>query len=677
MAVVMTGARASLGFLALVCLLAACTRHPMDDGAIPREGAPQGASATPDDSSTPADGATPGDAKTHDSATPGEQSNDGATQTRGSAAPSEQSSESPPSETVVHSTPSIEGPMPTAEGGGGRQVQQSGSPSQNGSSAAHTVRTPKLEAGSAAGSAGVPHDNAGNAGLGLTGIGAGGGGYGVGIGQLSGTGQGFGSGHGRLSGSRAVQPRFNTESYQALEETGFMRTSVDARSTFSIDVDTASYSLVRRHLEGGQTPPQGAVRVEEMLNYFSYDYPEPDERRPFSVSSELSRAPWNQAHKLLKLGIKARHIDISQRPDANLVFLIDVSGSMQSPDKLPLLKHGLSLLSEQLTERDRVSIVVYAGASGMVLPATAGSEQHRIREALARLEAGGSTNGAAGIQLAYAAAQSQFKKGGINRVILATDGDFNVGVTNRSELVRLIESKAKGGVFLNVLGFGRGNYKDDTLEQLADRGNGSYAYIDSSAEARKVLVEQASGTLITVAKDVKLQLEFNPSLVAGFRLIGYENRRLEHQDFADDKKDAGEIGADHTVTALYEIVPQGVPVPASKVAPSKYQKPAALTDAARSNELLTVHLRYKPPASNTSKHFSVTVQDGAVPLHASSEDFRFAAAVAEFGLLLSDSKYRGAASYERVLANARTATRGRERRQEFVGLARKARALAK
>ncbi len=607
------------------------------------------AGATPSPATELHDSATPSDpTELHDSATL-EQS--GATQARGTAASGEQRSDTPPA--------------------------QSATPSPNGSSPGHAARTPKLEAGSAAGaSGGVPHDNAGNGGLGLTGIGAGGGGYGVGIGQLSGLGQGFGSGHGRLSGG-AAPPRFNTESYQALEETGFMRTSVDARSTFSIDVDTASYSLVRRHLEEGQAPPQGAVRVEEMLNYFNYDYPEPDERRPFSVSSELSRAPWNPAHKLLKLGIKARHIDLSQRPAANLVFLIDVSGSMQSADKLPLLKHGLNLLSEQLTERDRVSIVVYAGASGMVLPATAGSEQQRIREALARLEAGGSTNGAAGIQLAYAAAQNQFKKGGINRVILATDGDFNMGVTNRSELVRLIEEKAKRGVFLNVLGFGRGNYKDDTLEQLADRGNGSYAYIDSGAEARKVLVEQASGTLITVAKDVKFQVEFNPSLVAGFRLIGYENRRLEHQDFADDKKDAGEIGADHTVTALYEIVPQGVPVPASKVAPSKYQKPAALTDAAQGNELLTVHLRYKPPASNTSKHFSVAIQDGAVPLHASSEDFRFAAAVAEFGLLLSDSKYRGAASYDRVLTNARTTTRGRERRQEFVGLARKARALAK
>ncbi len=504
----------------------------------------------------------------------------------------------------------------------------------------------------------------GAGGLGLSGTGMGGGGIGM----------GFGSGHGRLSLGVAT-PQLNTESYARVDESGFVRTETDTRSTFSIDVDTASYSLVRRHLSDGHLPPTGAVRVEEMLNYFSYSYPEPDANRPFSIHSELSHAPWNQAHKLLKLGLKARHIDTSERPDANLVFLVDVSGSMQSPDKLPLLKHGLRMLSEQLRAGDRVSIVVYAGASGLVLPSTAGNRSSVITEALERLEAGGSTNGADGIQLAYAVAQNGFKRGGINRVILATDGDFNVGVTNQSQLVELIQKKAKGGVFLSVLGFGRGNYKDDTLEQLADKGNGSYAYIDSGSEARKVLVEQASGTLITVAQDVKLQIEFNPAHVAGFRLIGYENRRLAHQDFADDTKDAGEIGADHTVTALYEIVPHGVAVPAAKAEPSKYVQPPALSEAAKSDELLTVHLRYKQPTHESSTKFSVAVQSDAVALPQASSDFLFAAAVAELGLLLSDSAYRGTASYDRAIANAEGAVLGNDRRREFVHLAQRAKSL--
>jgi Ca-activated chloride channel family protein len=352
---------------------------------------------------------------------------------------------------------------------------------------------------------------------------------------------------------------YSTDSFGAKDENDFRRATDDPLSTFSIDVDTASYSIVRRMIREGQRPPVGAVRIEELVNYFTYGYPEPSDGRPFSVTTEVAAAPWAPAHRLVRIGLKAKSIEARERAPDNLVFLIDVSGSMMTPDKLPLLVQSMKLLVDQLERKDRVSIVVYAGNTGLVLPPTSGDRRREIREALDRLSAGGSTNGGAGIELAYATARKSFISGGNNRVILCTDGDFNVGVSNQSELVERIEQHAKEGIFLSVLGFGLGNLKDDTMEKLADRGNGNYAYIDSLAEARKVLVQQAGGTLVTVAKDVKIQVEWNPAQVGAYRLIGYENRMLAAQDFNDDKKDAGEIGAGHSVTALYEVVPQGAP----------------------------------------------------------------------------------------------------------------------
>jgi Ca-activated chloride channel homolog len=442
------------------------------------------------------------------------------------------------------------------------------------------------------------------------------------------------------------------ERFDQFEDNPFVRVKSDPRSTFSIDVDTASYSLVRSSLERSQLPPKGAVRIEELVNYFKYSYPEPRDNAPFSLSADVASAPWALDHRLLRIGLKARHVSQVARPAANLVFLIDVSGSMAQPNKLPLVKEGLSMLARQLDVRDRLSIVVYAGASGLVLPPTSGVEVGEIMRALDRLEAGGSTNGGQGIELAYATAARNFVPGGVNRVILATDGDFNVGVTNQDDLVELVQRKAKSGVFLSVLGFGRGNYQDSTLEKLADKGNGNYAYIDDRNEARKVLVEQASGTLITVAKDVKIQLEFNPVEVEAFRLIGYENRALAHRDFGDDRKDAGEIGADHTVTALYELVPT--------------------TSDELSEDLLQIKLRYKLPDGDTSRLIELGVKNSVQPL---TGDFRFAAAVAEFGMLLRDSPHKGGSSYAGVLELATGASSGQEARGEFIELVRKARAL--
>jgi Ca-activated chloride channel homolog len=466
--------------------------------------------------------------------------------------------------------------------------------------------------------------------------------------------------------------RFNREAYDKFDDNPFIRVATDPRSTFSIDVDTASYALVRRHLTDGTLPPKGAVRIEELVNYFSYAYPEPEAGRPFAVHTELGEAPWAKQHRLLRIGLKGKHIAPAQVPGANLVFLIDVSGSMLEQNKLPLLKRAFSLLVQQLGAEDRVSIVVYAGASGLALPPTPGNDRRAILGALERLEAGGSTNGGEGIRLAYRTASEQLIDNGINRVILATDGDFNVGVTSQSELIELIEQQARTGVFLSVLGFGGGNYNDSTLEKLANKGNGNYAYIDTLAEARKVLVEQATGTLMTIAKDVKIQIELNPESVEAFRLIGYENRVLAHQDFNDDTKDAGEIGADHTVTALYEIVPAGRGLPVPGVDPLKYQAPGQPLPAAKSGELATIKLRYKLPDGEKSELFEVVVRDS--PARQSSADFRFAAAVAEFGMLLRNSPYKGSASYEQVVALA-SDTAGDERRREFVGLVKRAQSL--
>jgi Ca-activated chloride channel family protein len=421
-------------------------------------------------------------------------------------------------------------------------------------------------------------------------------------------------------------------------------------STFSIDVDTASYANVRRFLNNGSLPPRDAVRIEELINYFRFDYARPSNGAPFAVSTEIAACPWNPRHRLALIGLQASPVDQDSVPARNLVFLLDVSGSMMPPDRLPLIKAAMRMLVDTLTARDRVAIVVYAGASGLVLPSTSGAEKETIHQAIARLEAGGSTNGAAGITLAYDVAQKQFVKGGINRVILATDGDFNVGVTNQGDLTRLIEEKRASGIFLSVLGVGNDNLKDSTMEKLADRGNGNYAYLDSLHEARKVLVKEAGATLVTVAKDVKIQIEFNPANVGAYRLIGYENRLLRNQDFNDDKKDAGEIGAGHTVTALYEIVPPGSDADIAKVDPLKYQRPSPRTASAGRDELMTVKLRYKAPDSDESHLISVTVKNHTSEL---SSNLGFAAAVTEFGMVLRQSEYKGSSTFADASALAR------------------------
>jgi Ca-activated chloride channel family protein len=429
----------------------------------------------------------------------------------------------------------------------------------------------------------------------------------------------------------------NTENYAHISENPFVPVASQPLSTFSIDVDTASYSNSRRFLAQGTLPPKDAIRIEEWVNYFSYDYAKPTGSAPFAVSTEVTSCPWNPQHKLVRIGIKGQELREENVPARNLVFLLDVSGSMMSEDKLPLVKRGLAMMTDSLRPQDSIAIVVYAGNSGLVLPATSGRERGKILKALDGLEAGGSTNGGAGIQLAYSVAQQQFKKGGINRVILATDGDFNVGTSSEGELTRLIEDKRTSGVFLTVLGFGTGNTKDSTMETLADKGNGNYAYVDTLAEARKVLVREAGSTLVTIAKDVKLQVEMNPLEVESYKLIGYENRLLAKEDFNDDNKDAGEIGAGHSVTALYEIVPKGVAVPGSKVDPLKYQAQGVPSAAARSSELMTVSVRYKQPQSDASTKFSVVVADSDKPIAQTSDDYRFSVAVANVALLLRGS----------------------------------------
>jgi len=444
---------------------------------------------------------------------------------------------------------------------------------------------------------------------------------------------------------------FNTEAYDRIDDNPFRRITQDPLSTFSIDVDTASYANVRRFLNSGSLPPRDAVRIEELVNYFRFDYPRPVSGQPFSVTTEIAACPWNPKHRLALIGLQAMPLETDAVPARNLVFLLDVSGSMMPPDKLPLIKTAIRMLVDTLTERDRIAIVVYAGASGLVLPSTSGAHKDKIHQAIAALEAGGSTNGAAGITLAYQVAQEQFVRGGINRVILATDGDFNIGVTNQGDLTRLIEEKRASGIFLSVLGVGTGNVKDSTMERLADRGNGNYAYLDSLHEARKVLVKEAGATLVTVAKDVKIQVEFNPQNVAAYRLIGYENRVLRNEDFNDDKKDAGEIGAGHTVTALYEIVPAGVEIETPSVDPLKYQRSAQpTTSTAGRDELMTVKLRYKAPDGSDSRLISVPVKNRTTDL---SANVGFAAAVAEFGMVLRQSEHRGASTYRDAAALAR------------------------
>ena len=472
------------------------------------------------------------------------------------------------------------------------------------------------------------------------------------------------------------QRDFNTEEYGRLQENPFLRAADNPLSTFSIDVDRAAYSNVRRYLNAGQRPPHDAVRIEEMVNYFTYDYPEPSNGQPFSVTTELAACPWNAKDRLLLIGLQAKHIKTTDLPANNLTFLIDVSGSMESADKLPLLKQSLQLLVNQMRPKDRVAIVVYAGNAGLVLPSTSGSSKQTIAAALEQLEAGGSTAGGEGIRLAYKVAQDNFIRGGNNRVILATDGDFNVGVSSDGELERLIESERDHDIFLTVLGFGTGNIKDSKMELLADKGNGNYAYVDDLAEARKVLVKEMGGTLFTVAKDVKLQIEFNPSQVGAYRLIGYENRILRKEDFNDDKKDAGDIGAGHSVTALYEIVPPDAVGDLPSVDPLKYQKPSA-SHSEGSSELATLKLRYKEPDGVTSRLLSQTIGTTPSSFATASDNLRFAASVAELGMLLRDSSAKGSATYEDVLQTA-AKSQGRDEegyRHDFLRLVRQAQAL--
>ena len=461
-------------------------------------------------------------------------------------------------------------------------------------------------------------------------------------------------------------PEFNTESYAHIEDNGFLDVVRNPLSTFSIDVDRASYSNMRRFITGGTRPPLDAIRVEEMINYFSYDYPDPEGDHPFSITTEVGAAPWQPLHRLLRVGIQGERISTAELPPSNLVFVLDVSGSMGTPDKLPLLKSAFRLLVNQLRPEDRVSIVVYAGAAGLVLPATPGDQKDVILDAIENLHSGGSTAGGAGIRLAYNVAGEHHAPGGNNRVILATDGDFNIGASSDAEMIRLIEEKRAQGTFLTVLGFGTGNLKDSKMEQLADHGNGNFAYIDNLNEARKVLVSEIGGTLVTIAQDVKIQVEFNPTHVQAYRLIGYENRLLAAEDFNDDTKDAGELGAGHSVTALYEVVPVGVESPAlGGVDPLRYQVVGGGTRQAASRELGFVKLRYKEPSGATSILLEETLMDAD---EAASGDLRFASAVAAFGMLLRESEYCQGFSISDVLRLARgsVGTDAEGYRREFV-----------
>lgn len=465
----------------------------------------------------------------------------------------------------------------------------------------------------------------------------------------------------------APAPGWNTENYSTIHENGFKDVKINPLSTFSIDVDNASYSNVRRFINNGELPPVDAVRVEEMINYFRYDYPEPAGEHPFSVTTELGKCPWNENHYLMHVGLKGKSIDKSKLPPSNLVFLIDVSGSMNFENKLPLLKRAFKMLVNELRAEDRVSIVVYAGAAGKVLESTRGDEKQKILEALENLSAGGSTAGGEGLKLAYKIARENFIEEGNNRIILATDGDFNVGVSSTSEMERLVEKERESGIFMSVLGFGTGNIKDDKMEVIADKGNGNYSYIDNIQEARKVFISEFGGTLFTIAKDVKFQLEFNPEQVKSYRLLGYENRLLNDEDFNDDTKDAGEMGAGHTVTALYEIIPTGSESEVPSVDPLKYQESNPVSGK-YSNELLTVKLRYKTPEGEKSKLLEQAVEGKITK--STSGDFRFSAAVASFGMLLRNSEFKGNTTIESILQLAKNAKGDDENgyRSEFIQL---------
>jgi Ca-activated chloride channel family protein len=446
---------------------------------------------------------------------------------------------------------------------------------------------------------------------------------------------------------------FNTEGYASVNENGYKNVKNNPLSTFSIDVDNASYSNIRRFINSGSLPPADAVRIEEMINYFKYDYPDPKGEHPFSVHAELAICPWNRNHQLLQVGLRGKSIDKTSLPASNLVFLIDVSGSMSSPNKLSLLKSAFGLLVNELRPQDHVAIVVYAGAAGLVLESTPGNRKEVIMSAIDNLEAGGSTAGGAGLKLAYREAEKNFVKGGNNRIILATDGDFNVGESSNGGMERLVEEKRDLGVFMTVLGFGMGNYKDDKMEIIADKGNGNYSYIDNLQEARRVLVREFGGTLFTIAKDVKFQLEFNPSKVESYRLIGYENRLLNDEDFNDDTKDAGEMGSGHMVTALYEIVPSGSGERGPSIDPLKYQSNRRIQEEDLSNELLTIKVRYKKPDGSTSMLLEKPVKNYAEEIEDVSDNLKFAAAVAEFGMILRESEFKGTSTLEGAAKLAR------------------------
>lgn len=469
------------------------------------------------------------------------------------------------------------------------------------------------------------------------------------------------------------------EGYDFIKENAFVKATENPLSTFSIDVDAASYSNVRRLLQQGNLPPAGAVRIEEMINYFKYDYSQPGGDKPFTVNTEIGDCPWNPDHRLALIGLQGKNIPSANLPASNLVFLIDVSGSMQSPDKLLLVQQSMKLLTDQLREQDNVAIVVYAGNAGLVLPSTSGANKIIIKNAIDALQAGGSTAGGEGIKLAYKTASSHFKKNGNNRVILCTDGDFNVGASSDDELERMIEKQRESGIFLTVMGFGSGNYQDAKMQKLADKGNGNHDYIDNLSEAKKVLVNEFGGTLFTIAKDVKLQVEFNPAFVQGYRLIGYENRMLNKEDFNDDTKDAGDLGSGHTVTALYEIIPVGKTSPFLKnVDKLKYQEQEGFVKAVFNSEWMTVKLRYKQPDGNTSKMLEQAVNYDMKNKFHLSENYRFAAAVASFGMLLRNSEYKQHASYTSVLQLANTAV-GKDvegYRKEFIQLVKTAASIA-
>lgn len=471
---------------------------------------------------------------------------------------------------------------------------------------------------------------------------------------------------------------YNREGYDVITENKFQVVTDNPLSTFSIDVDAASYSNMRRFITNGQIPPAGAIRIEEMINYFTYDYPQPTDNKPFSINTELAECPWNKDHQLMLIGLQGKRVNLNELPASNLVFLIDVSGSMSSENKLPLVKASLKLLADQLRPEDKVSIVTYAGSAGLALPATSGEDRDKIKLAIDRLESGGSTAGGAGIQLAYKVAREQFKEKGNNRVILCTDGDFNVGQSSDDALERMIEQERKSGVFLTVLGYGMGNYQDAKMQKLADKGNGNHAYIDGLAEAKKVLISEFGGTLYTIAKDVKLQIEFNPALVKGYRLIGYENRMLAKEDFNDDKKDAGELGSGHTVTAIYELVPPNVMIPDfPEVDSLKYQvstqQPKVKLNTSFKDERVTIKLRYKEPDGETSKLLSVVVRSSPISIEKASNNLRFAAAVASFGLTLRSSAYKGSASLEMASAMAKKSLGADKEgyRHEFIQLVEK------